>query len=300
MAAAPASERAGRSIGEVLGAGWRLFLAGMSDVFPWVFAAELVQLVPLTTPATDILNTDITSSFQLNYLWGQLLLGFIQAFFYGIAVLRLARLAGEKAPGSSAWNALRSVPAIFIGYMIYSLLVLLGVGFGLIVFLNMLALGVVPAVVFTLVPLVPTAIVSTALALFIYPAVLERRGPFASLQESAHLAKSSWVRVTAVVSVPALVMMCEWAVNNGVDIWKIISAAYGALLQAQDEGLSLEDIEKLVGSATSTASAPHGYLWRVAAIGLAALSWWYALAVCYAQYRDLKTQSMEMPKKQAH
>lgn len=280
----------GHSIREVLAAGWRLFRDGFGSAFPWVLAAELLQLLPLgdQSQGSFDLNADVSSYFQPGYFGRELLVGLAQAMLYAVAVLRLAALAGERPKGNTAWNALRAMPSVFVGYLAYSLLVIVGLGFSLILFLNILPLGAGPAVAFVLIPLVPTAIASTALALFVYPAVLERRGPFAALRESARLAKSSWARVTAVISVPALFMMFEWAVNNGIELWKILSAAFGALTQGEGEGVSEGDLQKAVESALHTVGGDHNLVWQVIGAVLAAIVWWYAVAVCYAQYRDLK------------
>lgn len=278
------------SIREVLAAGWRLFRDGFVGAFPWVLAAELLAIFPLGGKAQGglDLNADMSAYFQPGYFGRELLIGLLQAFLYAVAILRLAESAGQRVEGHTAWIALRSVPSLFIGYMVYSVLVILGVGLGLIVFLNMLPLGLVPAIAFTFVPLAPTAIASTAFALFAYPAVLERRGPFAALGESVRLAKSSWVRVTAVISVPALVMLCEWAANNGAEVKQLVTTAYDVLMQVEETGVSEDNLQQTMESALHAAGTGQSMVWQVLGVALTAVVWWYAVAVCYAQYRDLK------------
>lgn len=278
------------SIREVLAAGWRLFRDGFVGAFPWVLAAELLTIFPLrgqTQGGLD-LNADMSTYFQPGYFGRELLMGLLQALLYAIAILRLAESAGQRAEGNTAWVALRSVPSLFIGYMVYSMLVIFGMGLGLIVFLNMLPLGLAPAIAFAFIPLAPTAIASTALALFAYPAVLERRGPFAALGESVRLAKSSWVRVTTVISVPALVMLCEWAANNGAEVRKLVTTVYGVLMQAAETGVSQGNLQQTMESALHATGAGQSMVWQVLGVVLTAVVWWYAVAVCYAQYRDLK------------
>src|SRR5215831_6247795 len=106
-----------RSLGEVFAAGGRLFAAGLTDVFPWVLAAELLQLLP-GTPG-GLLDTDLGQLLQPVFLAKALLFGGAQALLYAVAVIRLAQLAG--APMSVvAWPALRATPAVLIAYIAYT------------------------------------------------------------------------------------------------------------------------------------------------------------------------------------
>src|SRR5579871_2179429 len=99
----------GRSMGEVLGAGGRLFAAGLTDVFPWVLAAESLQLLPHGM-TNGILDTDLSLLLNPMFLLKALLFGGAQALLYGVAVMRLSRLAGGPV-GGIAWPALRATPA---------------------------------------------------------------------------------------------------------------------------------------------------------------------------------------------
>lgn len=277
-----------RSVREVLAAGGRLFAAGLASAFPWVLVAELTQLVPNgANQSLDISTMDVGSLFQGDDILRTLFLGALQALCYGFAVLRLAALTGESLPGFQVWHSVRAVPSVFIGYLVYSLIVILGLAFSLMMFLNILPLGVLPALAVTLILLAPTAVISTALALFIYPAVLEKRGPFTSLGESARLAKSSWARTTVVISVPALALMCVWAITNGTQLVKLISAIFAALDQLQEGGMGMTDLQNQIMSAVR-ATENSSEIWRIFTVILGAIVWWYTLSVCYAEYRALK------------
>lgn len=301
MARADAGTPQARSAREVLAAGGRLFLAGLGSAFPWVLAAELTQLLPSGADRSlDISNLDTASLLQGSDLLRTVLLGLVQALCYGFAVLRLAASTGERMSGFQIWHSVRATPSVFIGYLVYSLIVILGLAFSLIVFLNCLALGVLPAVAITLVPLAPTAVISTALALFIYPAVLERRGPFEALSQSARLARSSWARTTVVISVPALALLCVWVLNNGIEVSKILAAVYDSLAQLQESGISVTDLQGQIMSAVKSADSSN-VVWRAFGVILDAFAWWYTLAVCYAEYRALKERDAASVKdKQRH
>lgn len=275
-------------MGTVLAAGWRLFLAGLPGVFPWVLAAELLELLPFAGSGGSILDTDLGNFAQPTYLWHALLIGVAQAFFYCIAVLGLARLTGTAPQGNFLWNALRTTHSMLIGYLAYELMVLFGLGLTLLVFiLALMALGLTPAFVLCIVPLAPTAAASTALALFAYPAVLERRGPFAALNESSRLARSSWAKVSLVITVPALALMLVWFVDNGAELMKSLAYIQDVMQRAQEGGSG--DESQLLGVLQAMPTAtPPGIAFRSMGAVLGALAWWYTLAVCYAQYRDLK------------
>ena len=280
----------GRSIREVLAAGGRLFTAGLLTVFPWVLAAELTVLLPFAGKTGNLLDTDIGQLVQVDSLLRELLIGLVQAVLYGIAVLRLAELAGGPIRSNMAWSAVRAAPAVFIGYIAYEILLIVGISLALLIFmLGVFVLGLWPGLVICTLVLAPTAIVSTALALFVFPAVLDRRGPFEALGESARLARSSWARVSLVVSVPALVFLVLWIGENGKEVMDILRASL-ELLQRAQEGASAEELQALLPS-LKLGSESHGLIRRFIDALLGALSWWYALVVCYAQYRDLKLRA---------
>ena len=289
----------GRSMGEVLGAGGRLFAAGLTDVFPWVLAAESLQLLP-SSMANGILDTDLSLLFNPAFLFKALLFGGAQALLYAVAVMRLAGLGGG-ATGPVAWPALRAVPAVLIGYVAYMLVMMLGLGLGMLLFTGgLMFLGPMAGLLLSLVALGPTAAVSTALAFFVYPAVLERRGPFASLNESGRLARGAWVRASLVVSVPALALLVAWLAGNGVELSRSLSAALNQV-QNLPEDVSVDQLQALLSGTAAQGQAAIGWGWRLLGTLADALAWWYTLAVCYAEYRALKEQDSAVAKgKQGH
>lgn len=278
----------GRSMSEVLVAGGRLFAAGLTDVFPWVLAAESLQLLPYGM-TTGILDTDLSLLLNPVFLVKALLFGGVQALLYAIAVMRLAELAGGPA-GSVAWSALRATPAVFIGYIAYMVVMMLGLGLGMLLFTaGLMILGPMVGLLLSLVALGPTAAASTALAFFVYPAVLERRGPFAALSESGRLARAGWLRASLVVSVPALALLLAWLAGNGVELSRSLSAA---LNQAQNlpEDVSIDQLQALLSGTAAQGQVAVNWGWKILGAVADAFAWWYALAVCYAEYRALKEQ----------
>src|SRR5690242_7576689 len=167
MAATPSSG----SVWGVLGEGWASFVSGLSTVFPWVLAAELLQQLPLANPPGSILTTDLDLYAQPGYLARALLFGVLQALLYGIAVLRLA------GAGDGAWKgSLRATPSVLVAYLCYEVIVVIGLLFTFAFYmLGMFIAGPLVGVVLCILPLAPTAAASTAFALFIFPALLEKR-----------------------------------------------------------------------------------------------------------------------------
>lgn len=275
------------SIREVLAAGWRLFMAGMGEVFPWVLAAELLQLLPFANSG-GILDTDVSLFLNPVFLVKAVAFGTLQAFLYAVAVLRLARLAGGPQ-GTTVWPAMRATPAVLIAYIVYTLIAMLGLGLGMLVFTTgLVLLGPLPGLLISLIPLAPTAAASTALAFFIYPAVLERRGPMAALNDSARLARSGWARASLIVSVPALALLAAWLAGNGVELTRSMSDTLKQL-SSMDADVSTDQIQALLSGAAGESASHGAWGWRVLGAVSGAFAWWYTLAVCYAEYRDLKS-----------
>lgn len=270
----------------VLAEGWALFTAGLSTVFPWVLAAELLQELPFANPPGSILTTDLDLYAQPGYLLRALVLGALQALFYGIAILKLAGVTGSGV----GLTSLRATPSVFIGYLCYEV----AVGFGLLFtfaffMLGMFIIGPLGGLVLCILPLAPTAAASTALALFIFPAVLEKKGPFASLGESSRLAKRSWVKVSLVISVPALALLAASVLTDLTSIRHSLSMGLDLWSRAQDSGVSMEQADSLLAGLKAESTAARYESWQLIGTVLGAFAWWYTLAVCYAQYRDLKT-----------
>ncbi len=274
-------------IGAVLGESTRLFVGGLPTVFPWVLAAELIQALPGADAGGNIFTMDLELLGKPDYLVRALLAGTAQAVLYGIAVLRLAGLAGDPVQGKPVWNAARAVPAVLIAYLAYELVVAFGLMLTFAVFiLGLFIAGPLFGLVLCVLPLGPTAAASTALGLFVFPAVLERRGPFASLKESSRLAKTHWVKVSMVISVPALALLAAWCVQNGPQVMRMLHSYLDMLSQHTEDGLSIGDVEKLQDSLKTQPAGSDA--WRLLGCVVSAFAWWYTLAVCYAQYRDLK------------
>lgn len=286
---APATAAKQHSIREVLGAGWRLFMAGLGDVFPWVLAAELLQFLPFANSG-GLLDTDVSLFLKPVFLVKAVAFGALQAFLYSVAVLRLARLA-DGSRGSVAWPALRATPAVLIGYIVYTLIAMLGLGLGMLFFTTSLVLlGPLPGLLISLIPLAPTAAASTALAFFVYPAVLEKRGPIDSLNDSARLARSGWARASLIVSVPALALLAAWLAGNGVELTRSMSETLNQL-SSMDADVSADQIQALLSGTTSQGASQGAWGWRLLGAVSGAFAWWYTLAVCYAEYRDLRSRA---------
>jgi hypothetical protein len=266
----------------VLREGWTLFVAGLSTAFPWVLAAELLQELPFANPPGSILTTDLDLYGQPGYLIRAILFGALQALFYSVAVLKLA---GRGA----VWPAgLRATVSVLLGYFCYEVIVGIGLMFTFIFFImGMFIVGPLGGLVLCILPLIPTAGASTALALFIFPAVLEGKWPFPALGESSRLAKRSWVKVSLVISVPALALLAAGVIADIPSIRHSLSTGLGMLSQAQESGVSLEQANGILAGMKAEPGSRYE-TWQLIGTVLGAFAWWYTLAVCYAQYRDLK------------
>src|SRR5690349_5319177 len=115
----------------ILGQGWRYFIAGFKTAFPWVLAAELLPALAGLSGNDNLLLT--------------ILMGRVQAFLYAMAVCALMPLAGEPQ-AAMARMSYRAIPAVFIGYLVYELVVGAGLVIALSVFVIVfLASGELPA-----------------------------------------------------------------------------------------------------------------------------------------------------------
>jgi len=277
------------SIREVLAAGWRLFMAGIGEVFPWVLAAELLQFLPFANTG-GFLDTDVSLFLKPVYLLKAAVFGALQAFLYAVAVMRLARLA-DGPQGSIIWPALRATPSVLVGYIAYTLITMLGLGLGVLFFsVGLIMLGPLPGLLVSLIPLAPTVAAGTALAFFIYPAVLEHRGPMGALNESARLARTGWARASLIVSIPALALLAAWLAGNGVELTRSMSETLKQLSSMQAD-VSTDQLQTLLSGATSQGAEQGFWGWRLLGAIADAIAWWYTLAVCYAEYRDLKSRA---------
>lgn len=260
---------------EVLGQGWRYFVAGFKTAFLWVLAAELLPALIDFSGADNLLLT--------------ILLGLVQAFLYGMAVCELARFGGEPQ-AVPVRTSYRAILAVFIGYVLYVLAVIVGSAIAATAFMfAFLSSGILLAMSICFVPLVLTAAISTAYAFFVYPAVLEKGGPFTALNMSWKLAMNSWAQATGVVSVPALVLAAVWLGENGA---ATVSSIQQALQQIStlSSDLSTDQLQALLSASENSAPERSPGL-HLAWSALGAVAWWYTLATCYAQYRALKARA---------
>ena len=272
------------SIREVLAEGWRIFLAGLATAFPWILAGELLAVIPGFSNSSGLLDTDLAQLVDPIFLLRMATFGILQAFLYGMAVLRLPQLAGD-ASGQRWHRALRAAPAVFIAYFAYELLVGTGLVISLLLFvLGDWFLGLGGALLLSLLLILPTAVASTAFALFVYPAVLEGRRPFTALGDSRRLVMRHWGRASVVISVPALGLLALWLVQNAESLFKTLPEGLSKLSNMSAEASSAELQSLLAGGQSHTAP---GLTLQLALAVAAALVWWYTLAVCYAEYRDL-------------
>lgn len=269
--------------------GWAFFLRGLGTAFPWILIAELVQALPFLHISGSLLNMDLSLLMEPIYLAKVVGCSVLQAWLYGIAVLQLARLAGE-ADEVSALASLRAVPSVCIGYLLYETVVIIGLLMAALFFsIGLMLMGPLPALLIMLLPLAPTAVASTALAFFVYPAVQERMGPIAALQHSRRLSMQGWTRATLVVSVPALVLLGVWTGENAGSVMATFNRSLQQFSTASEEGTG-DPMQLLLSSGgMQDVAATHPWFhFAWAAVG--ALAWWYTLAVCYAEYRDLKAR----------
>ena len=275
------NSRAGSpGIRQVLGEGWDMFRSGFTTAFPWVLAAELTALLPFANPPGGIFTMDLSLLGDAGFWVRGLVFGAVQAFLYGVAVQRMAAHGGA----AGAW---RVVPAVLVGYICYEVMVAFGLMLTFAMFmLGAFIVGPLAGLVLCILPLAPTAAASTAMALFIFPAVLEKQGPFASLKESSRLAKTSWVKVSLVISVPAIALLVASLVADAPGLKQVMSGALSQLDGMQDA--ASDQTATLLSGFKFGAAVDRYSPWQIAGVLLGALAWWYTLAVCYAQYRDLK------------
>lgn len=276
--------------GQVLTEGWRLAVAGAFNVFPCVLAAEIIGSLPVAGAGGGLFSTDLERLAQPAFLGWTLLSVFMQSFLYAYALLRLAQLDGVtvKQPLQAALSA---IPGLLSGYIAYELLVVCGLGIALIFFLLvMLLFGLVPALVVAMAPLAATAWISTALAFFAYPAVLEQSGPFVALGRSLRLAKSSWAHAALVVSVPAIGLLLVAVLQDAPSISDSVHSILGGMSQLSSQPTAMQLQNMLSGSDAHPAGDQHP-LWHAITVLLSAVAWWYAVTVCYAEFKMLKRTS---------
>ncbi|HET7650201.1 MAG TPA: hypothetical protein VFL15_05825 [Gammaproteobacteria bacterium] len=287
----PARPRQRYPVGHVLVVGWRLFVAGLVQVFPLVLVAEIIAALPVAGAGGGLFSTDLDRLVQPGYLAWTLLSVVLQTVLYASAVLRLARLENNSTKVS--WRAAAgAIPGLLIGYVVYDVLVVCGLGISLLLFvLVALLFGIIPALIVALIPLAATAWLSTALAFFAYPAVLEQAGPFAALGRSLRLARSNWAHAALVVSVPAVGLLAVAALQDTMPVLHSVHAVMNALSQLSSQPTA-DQLQNLLANPATTSPAGAHPLWQMTTAVLSALAWWYALAVCYAEFMLLKQSAV--------
>lgn len=211
-----------QTIGRVLDAGTKLFMASFSRVVALALAAQFAMFVAqMLVP-----DTSLSSS----YLF---LVGVVVAIIVGVGpylavVLRSWRIAnGDDMP---AGDAVRS------GYRRAPRVILAGVFYGLVVLVGFLLL------------VIPGIYLAGALALFIAPLLFEDAGARASLSRSRQLMRGNWWRGVTVLAVPVVLSTVVLVVAQilplfvfGMDfssgdfkaspLMEFLSSAIGAVLQ---------------------------------------------------------------------
>lgn len=275
-------------VGVVLAESRHLFVAGLFSAFPWVLAAEIVAALPVAGAGKSLLNTDLSQLLQPAWWAWNLLSACLQAGLYAYAIARLARR--DPSPvGVKPGSVLKTTLALLIAYLIYELLVLFGLGLALILFLPVLLLfGVFAGLLVALIPLAPTAWISTALAFFAYPVVLERHGPFDALGRSLRLARLNWAHAALVVSVPAIALLCVAVLQNVLPVMHALHEVTTGLAH-QSSSLTTAQLQDLLTSLSTQATADTHPLWQTVTLLLSALAWWYSLTVCYVEYKMLNS-----------
>ncbi len=96
------------------------------------------------------------------------------------------------------------------------------------------------------------------------------------------------------VSVPALVLLCLWFAENVSTMLKIYHIVMDMALNqlsSMDADVSADQIQVLLSGATGQAASQGAWGWRLLGAVSGAFAWWYTLAVCYAEYRDLRSRA---------
>lgn len=277
-----------QSVGAVLTEAWQLTVAGLFTAFPFVLAAEIIGALPVAGAGGGLLDTDLGRLGQPAYLGWVLCAAFVQALLYAYAVLRLAQLDTVRV-AAPLRAALSATPTLLIAYLAYQLLIVFGLGFAVILLLPVaLLFGLIPGLVAILIPLAPTAWVSTALAFFVYPAVLEQQGPFASLGRSFRLAKSNWGHAALIVSVPAIALLCVTVLQDAPTALQSLHNIMAGMSQLSSQPTAGQ-LQGLLSNLDAHQAVHQHPIWQAFTVLLSALAWWYAVAVCYAGFKMLKS-----------
>ena len=176
-----------QTIGHVLDAGTKLFMASFSRVVALALLAQLAMFVPQIFTHFSGLPASSTSGSWLRVglvVAAYIVAGGLYAGLYLAAVLRSWRIAnGDDMP---AGNAVRS------GYRRTPRAILAGLFYGMVVVGGFVLL------------VIPGIYLMGALALFVAPLLFENVGARASLSRSLQLMRGNWWRGVTVLSVPLI------------------------------------------------------------------------------------------------
>lgn len=229
-------------IGPTLAAAGRLFGRSLTAIFPYLWAAQLLSA------GADLLSPGPMS---LEWVLLAVVAGLLESVLFGAAIARLDAVSRNAVPAAAAelGRGLRALLAIFIGNIVYNVVGWVGL------------LAILPGIIF-----------GTTLAFFAFAAVLDRKTLFDALAYSHALAWPEWWRTSAVISVPAIVLL----LSAVVAIWPDLTSVLDAYASGRISGLP------------GGAHPWYTLLWMPL---LSALAWCYALAVLYVQYGELKRRA---------
>ena len=225
-------------LGALIDHSFRIWTSTLPHCFGFALLPSLVSAIPgRLMPRGD--SNDPVAQANLLLEWLQrpsvwLLYGLLAALTvacHGALVYRMGMQGRSEDPGlvASISRGLQRLPAAFCAWLLYALVVGLSMlpwlaglaalsqafsGFALVFWF---VLG-------SLVLLLPSAWISLAAGFFLFAAVLERRGPIASLLRSVELVRGQWWRSGVVVSVPLLVYVA------GVGFGAILAGGLAAMI----------------------------------------------------------------------
>ncbi len=174
-----------QTIGRVLDAGTKLYLASFSRVVALALIGQLAMFVPEIFGQAFSTGTVLSADSML--LVATTALAVVASIGpYLAVVLRSWRIAhGDDMPAADALRAgFRGIPRV----------ILAGIAYGLVVVLGFLVL------------IIPGIYLAGALALFLAPMMFENAGALASLSRSRELMRGHWWRGTTVLAVPLILV----------------------------------------------------------------------------------------------
>lgn len=174
-----------QTIGRVLDAGTKLYLASFSRVVALALVAQFAMFVPQIFVHALSTGTSMTAG-SLSMMGIAVLAVIVGVGPYLAVVLRSWRIAnGDDMPaGDAVRSGFRRIPRVILAGIFYGLVVILG-----------LVLLVIPGIY-----------MAGALALFLAPLLFENAGARASLSRSRELMRGHWWRGSTVLAVPLILV----------------------------------------------------------------------------------------------